>query len=510
MIARFALAALLLLAQVAVADAQLWGATTAVGQPYPLDNLPRPAAAYGTVRLLASYTANKALDLTLVNGDNSSTQTVGFVNGLVDAATGDAFCAASPSTCYITRVYDQSGNGCDATQSNNGSAPVWSAANAVSGVRPIVFNSIAHTTTGLTVSTKWLTTACPSWSPGSNTTFVFAGQNLQSHESRVMFEETTDTVGFMSAFLGFPPSLAIQSLGAHSATAAEVEPAILMFNWTGGAATVWSNDQTSTFNVGAQAPALGANLGSSDTTDVSNMDALALVLYTLPVSAGQGSAMRAALANALSIQQTYSYVLVNDGDSMSSGEGSLLDNSPMRFALPSINPPVRAYLDAVFGTTLATMLTNFSANIAPHCSGAYTACIIHIMAGENDIRAGTQVATIEANLRAYVNAVHAIGPNAKVIIGVTPMQCGWSGAQLTAYQQYTTDRISLGTVPQAQGGFGADGIANYWADPTIGAGNFTTSAFCNGMYSPDGGHPTDLTMGIMGGIEAAAVNALLH
>ncbi len=490
------------------AQAQFSGVATAAGSPYPLDNLPAPAAAYGAVRLLSRYTANKALDLTLVNGA-TTVKTLGFVNGVVDQATGDAFCAASPSACFITKVYDQSGNGCDATQAANANAPVWSAANAVAGVRPVVFNSVAHSTTGLTASTKWLASSCPSWIPGANSTLVFVGQNLQSHELRVMFEETNDTIGFMSAYIGFAPALAIQSLGAKATTPAEVEPAVMIFNWNGGTVAGSSNDQASTFSASVQPPTIGANLGSSDATAVSNMDALALVLYTLPVTASQAAAIRSSFAKALSIQQTYANALVNDGDSMSSGEGSLFDNSPLRYALPSISPPVRAYLNAVFGYSLAGLLSSCPANFATEYRAGYTTFVVQIMAGENDIRAGTPLATIEADLQAYVNCVHAVGSNAKVIIGVTPMQCGWSGSMLTEYQQYTTDRINLGTVPQSQGGFGADAIANYWADPTIGPGNFTSPAFCNTTYSLDGQHPTDPTMSIMGAIEAAAVNALL-
>jgi hypothetical protein len=64
---------------------------------------------------------------------------------------------------------------------------------------------------------------------------------------------------------------------------------------------------------------------------------------------------------------------------------------------------------------------------------------------------------------------------------------------------------------QGSGGLGADGIANYWVNTTIGPGNYNGSTFCNypNSYSKDGTHPTDLAMSIMGSIEAAAVQPLL-
>lgn len=507
------LAACVLLAlQVAPAGAQFWGAASAPGIPYPLDNLPRPAAAYGMVRLLSSYTANKAVDLTLVNG-STTTATLGFINGVVDQATGDAFCAPSPTTCYVTKAYDQSSNGCDASQATLADAPVWSAANAVSGIRPIVFNSIAHTTTGLTANTKWLTASCPSWIAGNPSTLVFAGQSLHSRESRIVYEDAADVTAFMTAFNGFPPEMLVQNTGTQGVTPAEVEPSVLIYNWASGIMTTSSNDQSGSYALAAGAAKLGANIGSSDATAVSNMDMLAAALYTRPIAPAQVATIRAALASALAIQQSFANVVVNEGDSMSSGEGSLFDNSALRFALPLLKYPVRAYLNAVFGASLGTQGLCNSSDLTTEYQSGYASFIVEVMGGENDIRNSESLSTIEADLKSCINTLHALGPNVKVILGVTPMQCGWSGAMLTEYQQYATDRISLGTTAQAQGGFGADAVADYTANATIGTPgqNFVEpTPFCNATVSPDGNHPTDFAQQIMGAIEAAAVNALLH
>jgi hypothetical protein len=59
---------------------------------------------------------------------------------------------------------------------------------------------------------------------------------------------------------------------------------------------------------------------------------------------------------------------------------------------------------------------------------------------------------------------------------------------------------------------GADGLANYWADPTVGPGNYTGSAFCGSpnTITPDGQHPTDYAMQFFGNIASASLNALIQ
>lgn len=114
------------------------------------------------------------------------------------------------------------------------------------------------------------------------------------------------------------------------------------------------------------------------------------------------------------------------------------------------------------------------------------------------------VASIYANVRTYVNAVHALGANAKVVLGTEMVQCDVAGnpTNLGALQAYNT-LISANTA-------GADAIADYQADSYFGPGNYTSSNFCLAANSPDGQHPTDSFMAYPAQIEAAAVNGLLQ
>jgi lysophospholipase L1-like esterase len=80
----------------------------------------RPAAAYGTLRLTASYTGPA---LNVANTATSATTNIGFLaDGTLDEVALAAFCASAE--CRLTRWYDQTGHGRDAVQSDVVAQPV--------------------------------------------------------------------------------------------------------------------------------------------------------------------------------------------------------------------------------------------------------------------------------------------------------------------------------------------------------------------------------------------------
>jgi hypothetical protein len=205
-------------------------------------------------------------------------------------------------------------------------------------------------------------------------------------------------------------------------------------------------------------------------------------------------------------------ILINDGDSLSTTFGSSDRKTFMLYALSALTPVPRSVNVAVNGETLATMVSNFSAHVGVLYDPKYR-LVVHILAGTNDIRAASSAATIYSLLQTYVNDVHALGSNAKVIVGVNLVQCDIydRANELGVLEALNAHIIAGWNVAQGSGGLGADGIANYWVNTTIGPGNYNGSTFCNypNSYSKDGAHPTDLAMSIMGSIEAAAVQPLL-
>jgi hypothetical protein len=108
---------LMLLAGAAPAGMMMFGMGRAPGgSSYtPLCNISACTYAYSTERqMVSSATVAFQVERTV----DSTTQDVGFLgNGRVNTATVDAFCNAAVSgvisrDCLISKVYDQSGNGC--------------------------------------------------------------------------------------------------------------------------------------------------------------------------------------------------------------------------------------------------------------------------------------------------------------------------------------------------------------------------------------------------------------
>lgn len=90
----------------------------------PLDGLPAPLAAYSFRRLLSAYIANKAVNIRR-SSDNAA-QDFGFLaSGSFDAASAAAFIGAGSG--FITKWYDQSGNGYDVAQGTAANQPGYSA-----------------------------------------------------------------------------------------------------------------------------------------------------------------------------------------------------------------------------------------------------------------------------------------------------------------------------------------------------------------------------------------------
>ncbi len=78
-----------------------------------------PAAIYSTRKVVSAY-AGKALNVR--RASDSTTQDIGFVGAAFDTAGANSFCAST--FCYVTKWYDQSGNGNDVSQATASQQPM--------------------------------------------------------------------------------------------------------------------------------------------------------------------------------------------------------------------------------------------------------------------------------------------------------------------------------------------------------------------------------------------------
>jgi hypothetical protein len=83
-----------------------------------LDDYPNAEAAYSLRLLRTAYTG----DCIIVRRSNDNAlDTIGFLDNYLDTATMKTFCGAN--SCFVSRLYDQSGNGRDFVQATNASQP---------------------------------------------------------------------------------------------------------------------------------------------------------------------------------------------------------------------------------------------------------------------------------------------------------------------------------------------------------------------------------------------------
>jgi GDSL-like lipase/acylhydrolase family protein len=207
--------------------------------------------------------------------------------------------------------------------------------------------------------------------------------------------------------------------------------------------------------------------------------------------------------------------LISDGDSLSTTAGSSDGKTVSDYTGLPAN--IVSVVVGVGGATTTGMVAAFATHVtaryttAVAVAGSSVPFVVHFIIGANDITLGTPFATSYANIQTYINNVHALGSNAKVIIATVPLECNifGNGTWLTLLQAYNNSIYANWNVPQASGGLGADGLDDWFAEPTVGMNTYASSAFCSSTYSPDGLHLNDFGKAFLGPLEGAAAAKLL-
>jgi hypothetical protein len=135
-----------------VAAAPFSTTSTAITQTYagPGDLVAGASGWFGLRAYSAAVAAGgtqKAINIRRTS-DSASMEILILPSGDLDVATATTFCNAT--TCFVTKAYDQSGNGKDATQPTQAAQP------------QLVFNGLGVRPTLVASGTQWLGTAVPS------------------------------------------------------------------------------------------------------------------------------------------------------------------------------------------------------------------------------------------------------------------------------------------------------------------------------------------------------------
>lgn len=415
-----------------------------------------------------------------------------------------------------------------------GNQPIWSPTNQVGGYRPVAFPSATHAVANCPFRSVVLNVPTLSWSWGRSVLLTIG----QTTDNDLHVAEMTS--GAVDGYLDSYSYAGVEYMGLNGSgltgtTVPENTPAVKVFSHqglspsgllTGGRFFAISNNVVAGASHLAAVASTGETIGIlSQSTNALNWDGLAYIHYTRvrpeytnsAMSATDILAARESLTAYFGIVPQYDDVLDVEGDSISNGQGGILDYTRTRYALAFLSRQLRLYNNAVSGWTLQQINTALSARLTAEYSSLYRTFTVEIFAGRNDITInGSTAAQVEGYLQTAVATAKALGANVKVLVATSPVECDLSlnSGYLASIQAYNTWIIANWNVSQANGGLGADGLVNYWADPTIGPGSYPgsgTSPWCSNIVnSPDGVHPTDYYMQFMAPIEATAVNAVLN
>jgi hypothetical protein len=110
-----------------------------------LDSFPGAAAAYSLRKLDKDYAGDA---IVVRRSSNNDTLVIGFSGGVLDTAALKTFCGTGATdTCFVRRLYDQSGNGRNFVQTTSANQPrilTSGVINREAGTPAMVFNGTSH------------------------------------------------------------------------------------------------------------------------------------------------------------------------------------------------------------------------------------------------------------------------------------------------------------------------------------------------------------------------------
>ncbi|KGT73729.1 hypothetical protein MA20_43070 [Bradyrhizobium japonicum] len=365
-------------------------------------------AVYSTTRL-STWTGSC---IRVQRASDSAQMDIGFAGNIVDKATADSFAAGSALT--IAKVYDQSGNGLDLVQATDANRPIFSPLNEWAGIRPITFDTWPQSAVA-----KWLDTP------------VLAGLNRQAISVYMMMvdhcpnQQNLIWEGFSDTGFATSNSFLLGSGGGLGANFGS-----LIFNTyfprshlqtittvCGGSNVRARFDGVErTFATGAISSSAiqGMRFGKSSLNNQYNSqnDVFCIAIYAQADAAAANLVVENALNASFNPDRagntTWTYRLVEDGNSLMSGVGAASLQSAGWQGGFGRGPQgdVRAweyYNMGLAGQTLATAYTN-RARVLGLFDATKSKNVIHIIDPTNDIGVITYTSTADAQTGNAISA----------------------------------------------------------------------------------------------------------
>lgn len=498
-----------------VAGLGLWTPLSGIPKR-PLDGVTAPAVAYGTRRLLTSWSGYA---LTLTRDSDSATLDVGFLaDDTIDAAAADNFCAGTVGR--ITKVYDQTGGGNHATAAT-GTAPVWDSTKLINGNRVLSFQSIKHDVSGGGPSASNQYLVIPSgvtWNPVSCTWLMVLAHNNPGTRTDQggLLTNAAGTTGWLQSY---NDGQGVRGLGLAGTAETHVttNPSVLCVACGASFFRVYQNgDYENVNHPNSASSGTGGNIGWASATGGAVMSLGAFALWTSQLSTN--STQPDVIKNferAFRVQRQFDHLVVVIAASDGAGTANIAGSSwPFELG-PLLRPGCRVINNSSHGIDNATAYsdraTMLGAAYTRHRGAtARTVVVVYTPAG-NDIASGISLADLKAATQSYVAYAKGLGSNVKVVLSTKYMQERFEGlsSELAVLQGYNEWLAASYRTAIADGGAGADGLADQFASPLISNGGYVSSLL-TGAVSWDGVHLRALYQSSVAPLYAEAINGVLN
>lgn len=388
--------------------------------------------AYGDHILTACYTANKYADIT--RASDSTTATIGFVNGVADISSMQNFCAGT--TCTWAKVYDQSGYQHDAPA--GATAPILDFGQNLNGF-PLWYAGSFTLPAGVAFNDASFSSYLLSRSnTGAAGNFMFqAGMSINGFcgvatGACINFKTPSNGFNFFSSYaLTYAPDLIGGTLSSTTTGTYSVSD----FDFPSHGSTI-SN---------------GANLtgGTIGATSNSGLDGDMFVLWPRAFSNNERTSFKAAVYATYKLSPQIRDSVQTAGDSRTSGVNSTNGVDYPVQIIPFLKNNARVISTGVNGYQLQS-------GIIANCFTGYGDCVlmaqphgknawVELWIGYNDFTTGgISAATLETSLASFVSTVHSLGWKIQVVVDPD-------------VASYTSMFLA--------NAYGADSVCNYLSDP---------------------------------------------
>lgn len=488
----------------------LGGATATL--PLVLSGISNVYAAYGTVRLVSGY--NGPLFRVFRTSDSATLDVSALASNRPDMSGVSAF--LSGAVGRIDKVYDQSGNGLDLTQTTATKRPKLKE-NVFGTLPAICFDQIDP----VALVDKCLVFPTISLSRASMGA-VFIGEETRTQTSGPELDlrnATNNELWIGTRALGsnsgaskpftrqsttnlVPSSNAVMAKSSKCIRGTSINGTStnnVTFYQDGNSST--ANSTTDTTLVSGQWGARSDSSNALGTAITANR--LGMVLFNAPFSAGDFTTMSARAKVICSLPQIDAPLVTLSGDSITDGFGSSQVNHWSLLLQSQISTTFRMDNVGWSGSTLTTWDATAVANlITTRYSASHKCILVHLLC-TNDIATNSAAdgAALAATYLAFLAARKAEG----WLVGactLLPRSGSFSGGQTKA--GFQTQRAAFNSAVSA-GTSNYTFLVDYAANATIGP----DAASDNTTYFSDGVHPTLTVQTIMAQIAGAAIGAQL-